>query len=183
MRVVEVRNPGPAAPVVVRVLAHGDVESPQAGRMLEEDDGRVLVTAAAGATAQVDGPVMAVDLGEMGEGASRSFVVTHCAFAAGQIVELPEFDAAALLARTADAYRKWESELVDVETPDPMVNDFIDGMKLTLKLQTSDGGATCPMSEYTRTWARDNMGPVLAMCRWAGLPMSRLTWTTFITRS
>ncbi|HPV04897.1 MAG TPA: hypothetical protein PLC24_10085 [Myxococcota bacterium] len=168
MRVVEVRNPGPAAPVVVRVLAHGDVTSPQAGRMLEEDDGRVLVTAAAGATAQVEGRVMAVDLGEMGEGASRSFVVTHCAFAAGQIVELPEFDAAALLARTADAYRKWESELVDVETPDPMVNDFIDGMKLTLKLQTSDGGATCPMSEYTRTWARDNMGPVLAMLSLGG---------------
>lgn len=168
MRVAEVRNLGQASVAVVRVRAHGKVTSPQAGRMLEEDDGRVLVTQAAGVTAQVDGSVMSIDLGEVAQGASRSFVVTHCAFPSGQEMDLPSFDAVDLMGSTATAYRKWESDLVDVETPDPMVNDFIDGMKLTLKLQTSDGGATCPMSEYTRTWARDNMGPVLAMLALGG---------------
>ena len=35
-------------------------------------------------------------------------------------------------------------------------------LKLTLKVQTAVSGANCPMSEYTRIWLRDTIGPVRA---------------------
>ena len=76
---------------------------------------------------------------------------------------LPTIDAGELLDETAAAYQAWDAGLVQVELPDPMVADFVDGMKITLKSQTAATGASCPMSQYTRTWARDNIGPTLAL--------------------
>jgi hypothetical protein len=155
--------------VQIRVRAFGSaVTSPSDGVMVESRETRMSVTRFTTGNAVVAGKNLLMEVGVLAAGAESTFVLTHCAFATGEIVPLPEFDVAQLLEDTADRYAEWESTLVDVVTPDPMVNDFIDGMKMTLKLQTAETGATCPMSEYTRTWARDNMGPVVGMLSLGG---------------
>jgi len=170
IRNVTVRNTGDSGQtgVTVVVTAFGEVSSPADGVFVEEEPTRMLVTRVAGGTGIVSGNTLTVPVGDIESGQESSFVLTHCAFEPGTAVELPEIDVVALLQQTGEAWQAWESTLVDVVTPDPMVNDFIDEMKLSLKLQTSEGGATCPMSEYTRTWTRDNMGPVLAMLSLGG---------------
>lgn len=90
-------------------------------------------------------------------------VLLHCTAIGADPVVPSDVDAGALLDALATAYAAWDADLVHVDVPDPLVADFVDGMKMTLKVQTSAQGATCPMSEYTLTWARDNMGPVIAM--------------------
>ncbi len=90
-------------------------------------------------------------------------VLLHCGVAGVEPMELPaDLDAGVALDALAADYAGWDSRLVAADVPDPMVGDFIDGMKLTLRTQTAASGASCPMSQYTRTWARDNIGPVLA---------------------
>ena len=170
LRNIMVRNTGDSikADVTVVLRAFGVVTSPEEGVFVEEEPDRMLVTRAVTAGGVISGNTMTFAAGDLEPGQEKTFVLTHCAFKPGVPGDLPEIDVPVLLRETALAYQAWESTLVDITTPDPMVNDFIDGMKLTLKLQTSDGGATCPMSEYTRTWTRDNMGPVLAMLSLGG---------------
>lgn len=47
-----------------------------------------------------------------------------------------------------------------LSSPDIRVDDYLDGLKVLLVTQQASTGATCPMSEYTRTWLRDIAGPV-----------------------
>ena len=89
-------------------------------------------------------------------------VLYHCGSWGSSVTRPPAFDPGALLDADVAAYKAWEQDLLQVSLPDPMVKDLVDGMKLTLLTQMSAQGATCPMSTYTRTWARDNIGPVLA---------------------
>jgi len=92
-------------------------------------------------------------------------VLLHCGVRGSAVSRPASIDAGALIDATAADYQAWDSDLLQVELPDAMVADYIDGMKMTLRVQQASTGATCPMSEYTRTWARDNMGPTLAMLR------------------
>jgi len=75
----------------------------------------------------------------------------------------PEDLLAVALQQAEEDYQDWNRRTVMMDLPDPLVADFLEGMKMTLKVQTAATGASCPMSEYTRTWTRDNMGPVLAL--------------------
>ncbi len=171
IRNVTVRNGGDAESADFNVVVKAfnrDVTSPSDGVMVENREARMLVTRVSGASATVDGTRMTIPVGVLAAGAEKSFVVSHCAHATGDIPAMPEINVLQLVKGTAAQWNLWEENLVDVVTPDPMVNDFIDGMKMTLKLQTADSGATCPMSEYTRTWARDNMGPVVGMLSLGG---------------
>lgn len=170
IRHIVVRNGGdadsPNLDLVVR--AWGTIVSPSDGVMVEERETRKLVTRFVDGSGVVDSKKLIVPVGVMTPGQEKTLVLTHCAGPLEEAAELLAFDTAELLDETASQYQAWESTLADIHTPDPMVNDFIDGMKMSLKLQTSAQGATCPMSEYTRTWARDNMGPVLAMLALGG---------------
>jgi len=74
----------------------------------------------------------------------------------------PEQVLARALDRAASQYQDWNRQTIAMDLPDPLVADFLEGLKMTLKVQAAATGASCPMSEYTRTWTRDNMGPVLA---------------------
>ncbi|MGM0576457.1 MAG: hypothetical protein ACQEXJ_12070, partial [Myxococcota bacterium] len=100
--------------------------------------------------------------GPLASGEARVVTLVHCSADGDQAVAVPDVDAGALLDETAARYQAWEEDLLQVEVPDPMVADFFDGMKMTLDVQTAATGASCPMSMYTRTWARDNIGPTLA---------------------
>lgn len=97
-------------------------------------------------------------------GADRTLVLAHCAYGPGESppAGAPALDVGRLLDETTARFAAATAELARYELPDPMVSDFIEGMVQTLWVQTTSTGASCPMSEYTRTWARDNIGPGLA---------------------
>jgi len=165
VRVLTVRNRGPAdaSGLVIEVVANNAVESPEAGVLVEAAGTRKLATRfVSGGGATAAGRVLSLPVPALAAGAEHEAVLVHCA-AEGGVPAAAAIDAHALLDETAQRYAAWDAGLVQVEVPDAMVADFVDGMKMTLKVQTSAPGATCPMSEYTKTWARDNVGPVMAM--------------------
>jgi hypothetical protein len=182
VRALVVRNRGAAesAPLELVVKAYNPVESPAAGVLVERQaaaDGKVRRVAVQfqgvdGAAATVRDGTLVLALAPVAAGAESDHVVTFCtdtvdegAEAAPAGATLGDTDTAvgAVLQGVAAAYGAWEQPLLQADLPDPMVADFLDGLKMTLKVQTALQGATCPMSEYTRTWARDNVGPVMAM--------------------
>ena len=65
-----------------------------------------------------------------------------------------------LLTATRDAWFAWLAPSLEVNTPDPRINDYLRAVKVILLSQQAATGAACVMCEYTRTWLRDNAGPV-----------------------
>ncbi len=165
IRVLTVTNDGEAdsSPVTLEVAPENKVTSPSEGLLVEDNTERVLLTAFTDAAGVVDGKRLTRGIPTLSAGASLELVLVHCGAAGTEPVALPAVDAGALLDSTAAAYQAWESELVQLDLPDARVADFVDGMKMSLRVQTTSGGASCPMSQYTRTWARDNIGPALAL--------------------
>lgn len=145
------------------VVFGANYPEPDGASLIETTDDRVLVTRFSdGAGEAVKGRLTRA-VGAIEPRESQTVVLLHCTENGDSVPPNFEFDLPELIETTAERYGAWEDKLVDVLAPDPVVVDFIDGMKMTLKVQTAQTGATCPMSEYTRTWARDNIGPVLAM--------------------
>ena len=167
VRVLEVTNDGAeeSAAHELRVVPANPVSSPGVGQLVEVTKERTLSTAfAAPAQGEVVGNRLVLSIGPLAAGESTVASLLHCGAAGADPAPLPEaVDPGALLDETAAVFGAWAGELVQVEVPDPLVADFLDGMKMTLRAQTSAGGASCPMSQYTRTWARDNIGPALAL--------------------
>ena len=184
--------------VTVVVAANNDLLLAQDGVLIEggpaKDGVRRTVTtvfaSVEGRAARAEGQALALDVGPLAAGAEVLRVLAHCtgeettagagrgtvpAAGAPGVAETlwalayPETELAVALDDAAQEYAAWEGGLVQVDVPDPMVADFLDGMKMTLKAQTAATGATCPMSNYTRTWARDNIGPVMAMLALGGI--------------
>jgi hypothetical protein len=184
LRQVIVRNRGTVAsqPLAIVVVPTNPVTSPEGGTLLETQapsDGRIRRLATQfqgvdGTTASVVDGRLVLGLEPMAPGSESVHLLSHCTGDA--LAETPEAEAvpgwftedpsqvmSAILGAAATAYTGWEAGTVQADVPDPMVADFLDGMKMTLKVQTAATGATCPMSQYTRTWARDNIGPVMAL--------------------
>jgi len=63
-----------------------------------------------------------------------------------------------LLEQTRTWWSDWLEGTTVVSSPDPRVNDLLEGLKLCCKLQQTAQGATTPMSHYTSTWTRDQIG-------------------------
>jgi hypothetical protein len=159
-----------SAPIEIRVLAHNKTPGSTADLMIEDTGTRTLVSAFVDGGG-VDGQAIGYELGAIEAEGERTTAVLHCARDGADATPPPALsieDAGALLDETAAAYQAWAAELVTFDLPDPMVADFLEGMKLTLRLSTAATGAVCPMSQYTRTWARDNIGPALAMLTLGG---------------
>jgi len=82
--------------------------------------------------------------------------------------QLAEATLAALLARPVEELLEetrlaWEETLAGstiLNSPDPVVNDYLEGQKMVILAQQAYNGSSHPMCEYTRTWLRDNAGPV-----------------------
>ena len=165
VRVLTVTNDGAAAssPVTLQVVPANIVSSPAEGQLVEDNKERVLLTAFADGGGAVEGQRLTRALPALEAGAGSELVLVHCGADGDVPVALPGVDAGALIDATAAAYQAWAGELVQLDVPDPRVADFVDGLKMSLRVQTAAGGASCPMSQYTRTWARDNIGPALAL--------------------
>ncbi|MCA9566101.1 MAG: hypothetical protein KC561_21540, partial [Myxococcales bacterium] len=76
--------------------------------------------------------------------------------------EQPEIDFDSLLDATVTLYQSQERGSLRVTGGDPAFSDFVEGIQMTVFTQTSEFGAPSPMSRYTRTWLRDNVGSLLA---------------------
>lgn len=170
VRVLTVTNDGAAtAPLhELRVRPANDTTSPMADVLLEVGPERAFTTYFVDGTIRVEELPdeerrLVRDVGPLAAGASEQTVLLHCGAEGATIVRPAAVDAGALLDATAAEYQAWEAGLVQVEVPEPLLADYIDGIKMTLRVQTTATGASCPMSQYTRTWARDNIGPVRAM--------------------
>ncbi len=61
-----------------------------------------------------------------------------------------------------DTHSRWKDRLsaaTTIETPDPMVDGYLETQLIVSLSQQSAGGAICPMSQYTHAWMRDTAGP------------------------
>lgn len=65
-----------------------------------------------------------------------------------------------LLDETHTWWADWYDQGALLTTPDEKFNDLLESLQVTIKTQQAFTGATCVMSEYTRTWTRDTTGPV-----------------------
>ena len=65
-----------------------------------------------------------------------------------------------LLDETYSWWTAWYDQAAVVTGPDEKFNDLLESLQVTIKVQQAHTGATCVMSEYTRTWTRDTIGPV-----------------------
>ena len=168
LRALRVANGGASSSPAydLRVRAARPLSSPAPGVIVEASSERTLTTTLVGrADAEVrsDEQALVLPLGSLDAGEERELLLAHCARDGSAPEVIGELDVDSLLEATTASYQAWERDLLQLDLPDPMVADFVDGMKLTLKVQTAASGAACPMSQYTRTWARDNIGPVLAL--------------------
>ncbi|MBI5526534.1 MAG: hypothetical protein HY897_09375 [Deltaproteobacteria bacterium] len=164
VRLLNVRNRGTTASPALEIVVdpHNAVSSPETGVIVEAAEGRGLTTRFTLPGAEVRKSRLIKNIGELAPGAVHTTALLHCTKENHEAAAALEFDPGNALEEAAAAYRTWEAGLVQFDLPDPMVADFLDGMKMTLKVQTAATGASCPMSEYTRTWTRDNIGPALA---------------------
>lgn len=157
----------------IRVRAAGQA-APEAGGLVERRDERVLLTATP-SDGIASGRSLDIEVDTLVPGAAARHTVVHCAAFGTEPPTIPDGEADVWFGETAAAYLSWEQHLTDYAFPDRMVEEFVEGMKLTLITQTASTGATSPMSAYTRTWARDNIGPVLAWHAYGGFEEARGT--------
>ncbi|MEZ4269571.1 MAG: hypothetical protein R3F39_24700 [Myxococcota bacterium] len=168
LRVIEVRNTSGEAsgPLSVRVEAAGATTSPSAETMLESTGERALTTGFSGGQGTVTGRTLTAEIPSITAGGVERLTLLHCAAEGGDAVPIPQVDPESLAQGVAAEFAAWSGGLAQFDVPDPRVRDFLDGMKLSLRVQTSREGANCPMSQYTRIWARDTIGAVLAWLRY-----------------
>ncbi len=100
---------------------------------------------------------------------SAAATLLHCASippsgdASSDIAGLPEIDDVGTV--FDESARRWAQErarLIEVELPDPMVADFIEGAAMLLATQRASSGASSPMSRYAGAWMRDHVGAIRA---------------------
>ena len=66
-----------------------------------------------------------------------------------------------LVDETQTWWEHWYDGVGKVVTPDEKFNDLLESLQVTIRTQVAHNGASCVMSEYTRTWIRDIYGPVM----------------------
>ncbi len=71
----------------------------------------------------------------------------------------------ALLEQTRSSWQQKLSQATRLVTPDARVNDYLASQLLVILSQQAYNGSSHPMCEYTRTWLRDNVGPVRLLTR------------------
>lgn len=76
------------------------------------------------------------------------------------LADAEEADADAWLADTLAWWERFAARGTQVEVDDPWLTDFLDGLRVMVRVQQSAGGGVVPLSRYTGTWLRDTIGPV-----------------------
>lgn len=115
-------------------------------------------------------PALATKAFELAAGEERQFMMVY-EFVPASDTPGPGREAAlakgfeTLLTETADWWRAWHRTGLSIKTPDHRVNDLIEGLKGTIRVQISANGAISPMSHYTGMWNRDSFAPVRTLLK------------------
>lgn len=186
LRTILVRNRGaaPLAGLTLEVRAVGAAAAADGASLTQTRPGRRLVVFfAAGPdgtapAAAAEGRQLALPLPDIAPGAEIEVVLALLTLPEGgdEAAARAEVVAAvgggggvdALLETSAAALQAWWGGLLRLETPDPMVDDLVRALALSLKYQLTASGATSPMSHYAGTWTRDNIGPLRALLALGG---------------
>jgi len=64
------------------------------------------------------------------------------------------------LRETVEAWARWVGEGVGLQSPDPRVDDLLEGLAVTDKIQTTIHGGPIEASHYSLVWNRDTYGPM-----------------------
>lgn len=172
IRVVVVRNRSDAALTQSKlVVRFGRDQTEQLGGAVEvQEEQRRTVLVLDGGTATVGAKEMNVNLPEIpasGEHVLRMAIVLDRSDqqrdATIQALQGADFDV--LFQDTVSAWKARLAKATTIETPDPMVNQYLEQALLVLFTQTANEGSICPMSQYTRFWVRDAAGPIRYLLR------------------
>ena len=71
----------------------------------------------------------------------------------------------ALLDETWTWWTAWHDQGLEVRTPDRRVDDLLEGLKETIRLQVGANGSVNQMSHYTGAWQRDVFPPVRTLAK------------------
>ncbi|MBI5479563.1 MAG: hypothetical protein HY906_11935, partial [Deltaproteobacteria bacterium] len=107
----------------------------------------------------------AVALGDLAPGAEQVVVLawvtaTDAAQEEETVTALRGTTVDALLAATRDAWGTFLGRAARLESPDPRVDDLLEGMVVTVRTQQTWLGGVSPMSRYSLMWLRDTAGAV-----------------------
>lgn len=195
LRVVIARNTGAeaVADVALQQVAFADAGAEAASLRQIRDGDTLEVTAPDGGWTRVDLP----DREEAAALRSAPFALAPGEERATLVVfEFAEDGQRLGAAAEAIAARGWEAVLDDsrawwrawheagmqVRTPDPRVNDLLEGLKATIRGQITADGAGVQFSHYTSSWHRDVYPPVRALLA-HGYPDDAAAMPTFLYRA
>jgi hypothetical protein len=171
LRIIVVRNPSATqASSDIRVTARlaGGTFTEGARLVQDRGDRRITVGAAFGqGSPTVLGETVRLPIGVLQPGEERTALV-YCAItrssdAAGRQALLQRIESTqpqVFLEQTRDHWQQFFAAGAQFAFPDAKVQDFIEGMIVCCKVQTGENGCTSPMSRYTKTWMRDQEGPL-----------------------
>lgn len=162
LRMIIVQNRGDSPAEGLSVQLRSILRAtPEAGRLIERLETRSMASEFIDAEPVADGRTLRVAIPTLAPGAEWRTSLAHCTAEGTEPGPTPALNIDDLLDETTAAYADWRATHTQFRFPDPMVSDFVDGMAQTLKVQTTETGGVCPMSQYTRVWARDSIGPGL----------------------
>jgi hypothetical protein len=118
-----------------------------------------------GGTGIPESKALVVDLPGLAAGAEHTVVLALVMSDADEPPEpafeaLGKSDADTLLQMVRDRWVERLAGATTIDTPDPMVTQYLETQLLVTLTQQNSGGAVCPMSQYTHAWMRDTAGPV-----------------------
>ncbi len=170
--IAAVATAGALSDVNISWVAHESVELDPDGalRQRRSEGARTarLVALGAGGSTHVATRSARLELGDLAPGAEARgvFALTMTRSAAEEVetlAALASADPVSLVTTTRDGWRARTGQGASLEAPIPMLVDLVDSLRVALLVQQGANGAVCPMSEYTRTWLRDTIGPVLGL--------------------
>jgi hypothetical protein len=163
LRHVTLWNEGDEAltPTLSLSVARAEDESLLPGDALAQWRGSRLlrVSCPGGRVPEAAPDTLEVDLGSLAPGEERSLVCA-LAFSEGERALGPVPDARRALEASHAAVQDFLAEGAVFDLADPKAEDLLEGLLVTLFVQTAETGVVSPMNRYTRGWMRDTEGPV-----------------------
>lgn len=165
---------GDSGSLAVRIRSHRTPEERDGVPVEVLDDGdRLMGYLGWGAPLQTDDAGLSIPLGDLGPGESaEAALVLATGTSMEELLEtkarLPQATPREWLQATLEDWSAFTARGVQLDLPDPRIEDLFDGMRTGIRVQQSDAGGVSPMSRYTGVWLRDTIGPVRFYSR-AGL--------------
>lgn len=165
LRLLVLRNEGAESIAPELRVRFANAQSAEGQRLIETVGTRRRVSLLLGAEASAGPGGLSVRLPVLSPGQEQTLTLAHLfGFAAAEVEEaltaVRDAGAEALLASTYASWAAWADRGAVLDSPDVRVNDLVDGMKVTIRVQQARGGGVSEMSQYTKAWLRDTIGPV-----------------------